>query len=335
VAGLTHSTEGSLNNHLGVPITLTGLSDDHLFAVVEMGMNRFGEIARLAEWARPNAGIITHVGHAHLEGVGSFEGVCRAKAELAGALPPDGFLVLPAGVPALETALDEAGYTAPRLRFAIEGEADLVATDVTSLGPAGVSFRVEGELVRLRLAGVHNVMNALAALLCARELGVTVAESAPALARAAAEPGRMEIVTAGGVALLLDHYNANPESALAALSALRTWPASRRIAVFGDMCELGEYAAEGHRAVGQAAAFVNELYLVGDETAHVAQGAVASGLKEERVRGFTTHRELADALAPALAPGDAVLIKGSRAARMEAISEVLKARLSAAGRAEG
>ncbi len=323
----THSTEGNLNNHLGVPLTLTGLSDDHRFAVVEMGMSHGGEIARLSEWAKPQIGVITHVGHAHLEGVETFEGVCRAKAELAAALPADGFLVLPARVPALETALDETGVTARRLRFATSGEADLVATDLTSLGPAGVSFHVEGSLVRLRLAGLHNVTNALAALLCARELGVPLADAIAAVSRAVTEPGRMEIVTLGGVSLLLDHYNANPESMRAALDALRAWPARRRFAVLGEMRELGPFHEEGHRAVGAAAAFVDGLYLVGEATAHVAQGAAASGLKEERVRGFSTHRELADALASGLSPGDVVLIKGSRAARLEGVAEILRARL--------
>ena len=329
--GMTHATEGNQNNHLGVPLTLTELSDDHLFAVVEMGMNHPGEIAQLASWAKPACGIITHVGHGHLEGVGSYEGVCRAKAELAQSLPEDGFLVIPAGVDELEAALDELGVAARRLRFTTRetGEADLAARDLTSLGAAGVTFRVEDQLVRLRLTGIHNVQNGLAAMLCARELGVSLADSAAALSRAVPKPGRMEVATVGGVVLLLDHYNANPESVRAALEVLRGWPARRRLAVLGEMRELGEYRDEGHRTVGTAAAFVDGLYLVGEATAHVAQGATASGLTEERVRGFSNNAELAEALAREVAVGDVVLLKGSRGAHLEEVERVLRERLAA------
>ena len=329
----THSTEGNQNNHLGVPLTLTELSDDHVFAVVEMGMNHPGEIAQLASWAQPQSGIITHVGHGHLEGVGSFEGVCRAKAELASALPEDGFLVLPAGVDVLERILDETGVSARRLRFAAEvgTPADLVARDLTSLGPAGITFRVEDTLVRLRLSGLHNVENALAAMLCAREMGVPLADSAGALSRAVPKAGRMEVVTIGGVVLLLDHYNANPESMQAALETLRAWPAGRRFAVLGEMRELGAHREEGHRAVGEAAQFVDGLFLVGEATAHVAKGAVASGLREERVRGFASNSELAETLAAELRSGDAVLLKASRGARLEEVERVLRERLRAGG----
>lgn len=325
---LTWATEGNRNNQLGVPATLTGLSDDHRFAIIEMGMNHRGEIARLCEWARPGVGVVTHVGAAHLEGLGSLAEVARAKAELAAALPADGFLVMPAGLPHFEAALDEAGVRARRVTFGVECEADLVARQVAELGPAGISFRVEGlPPVRLRLAGRHNVANALAALACARELGVDPAAAVAALGAAHAPPGRLEVSVKGGVTLLLDHYNANPDSTRAALETLRRWPARRRFAALGEMKELGDYADLGHREVGEAAAFVDGLYLVGEATAHVAEGAKASGLREERVRGFPTAEELAAALAAELAAGDAVLIKGSRAMRMERVAAALVAHL--------
>lgn len=333
--GTTHATEGNQNNQLGVPLTLTELSDDHVFAVVEMGMNHPGEIAELASWAKPSCGIITHVGHGHLEGVGSFEGVCRAKAELAATLPEDGFLVIPAGVEALEAALDDLGVGVRRLRFTTrdDTEADLAARDLTSLGAAGVTFRVEDQLVRLRLTGLHNVQNGLAAMLCARELGVSIPDAAAALSRAVPKPGRMEVVTVRGVVLLLDHYNANPESMRAALHVLQSWPARRRLAVLGEMRELGAYRDEGHRAVGEMAHFVDGLYLVGEATAHVAHGAVASGLKEERVRGFSSNAELAAALAQEVDVGDVILLKGSRGAHLEEVEQALRERLGAS--AEG
>ena len=327
--GNTLATEGNRNNHLGVPLTLTGLSDDHAYAVIEMGMNHRGEIRRLAEWARPNLGVITHVAHAHLEALGSIEEVARAKAELAEALPADGTLVIPAGETVLHAALNQAGVRARRVTFALEGEpADLVATRISDLGPAGVSFQVEGFTpIRLRLPGRHNVKNALAALCVARVLGIDPASAASALGTVDAQSGRMETAVWGGVTLVLDYYNAKPDSMRAALDALQRWPAKRRFAALGEMKELGAFEEQGHREVGEAATFLDGLYLYGEATAHVAEGAKAAGLKEERVRGFASREELTEALAGALQPGDVVLIKGSRSARMEEVADGLRARL--------
>ena len=346
-AGPTHATEGNRNNQLGVPLTLTGLSDDHTYAVIEMGMNHRGEIARLAEWVRPRIAVITHVAAAHLEALGSVDEVARAKVELASSLPADGVLIHPAGEPALDRALAEGDITARRVTFALEGEADLVPTRISDLGPAGVSFQVEGfPPVRLRLSGRHNVKNALAALAVARELGVEPQAAASALGTVDALAGRMETVVSGGVTLILDHYNANPDSVRAALDTLARWPARRRFAALGDMKELGDYEAQGHREVGEAAGHLDGLYLVGEATAHVAEGARAAGLVEERVRDFATREQLVEALALVLAPGDVVLIKGSRSMQMEEVADGLRARLGApsapepatdasAGRGEG
>ncbi|HEV8479815.1 MAG TPA: UDP-N-acetylmuramoyl-tripeptide--D-alanyl-D-alanine ligase [Candidatus Eisenbacteria bacterium] len=327
--GATLATEGNRNNHLGVPLTLTGLSDDHAYAVIEMGMNHRGEIARLAEWARPNLGVITHVAAAHLEALGTIEEVARAKAELAEAVPADGTLVIPAGETVLHAALNEAGVRARRVTFALEGEpADVVATRISDLGPAGVSFQVEGfPPIRLRLPGRHNVKNALAALCVAQVLGIDPANAAQALGTVDAQSGRMETAVWGGVTLVLDYYNANPDSMRAALETLRRWPAKRRFAALGGMKELGDFAERGHYEVGEAAGFLDGLYLYGELTAHVADGAKASGLKDERVRGFSSRDELAQALGDALQPGDVVLIKGSRSSRMEEVAEILRARL--------
>jgi len=148
-----------------------------------------------------------------------------------------------------------------------------------------------------------------------------------ALGQVNALSGRMETAVWGGVTLVLDYYNANPDSMRAALDALQRWPAKRRFAALGEMKELGTFEEQGHFEVGEAAAFLDGLYLYGEATAHVAEGAKAAGLKEERVRGFPTRAELTKVLAMALAPGDVVLIKGSRSSRMEEVAEGLRARL--------
>jgi UDP-N-acetylmuramoyl-tripeptide--D-alanyl-D-alanine ligase len=156
---------------------------------------------------------------------------------------------------------------------------------------------------------------------------VAAAAAVAALEGARAPAGRLEVAVKGGVTLLLDHYNANPDSMRAALETLRRWPARRRLAALGEMRELGDHTEQGHREVGEAAAFVDGLYLVGEATAHVAEGAKASGLREERVRGFSDPDELSAALGAALAGGDVVLVKGSRGARMERVAAALAGHL--------
>src|SRR5262249_54804714 len=149
--------------------------------------------------------------------------------------------------------------------------------------------------IRLRLPGRHNVKNALAALAVARLLGLDPEAVVPALGLVNALSGRMETAVWGGVTLVLDYYNANPDSMRAALDALARWPAKRRFAALGEMKELGAFTEQGHREVGEAAHFLDGLYLFGEATAHVAKGAIAKGLTEERVRGFPTRAELAEA----------------------------------------
>jgi UDP-N-acetylmuramoyl-tripeptide--D-alanyl-D-alanine ligase len=335
-AAPTHATAGNRNNQLGVPVTLTGLSDDHRYAVVEMGMNHRGEIARYCEWARPQVGVITHVGAAHLEGLGSIDEVARAKAELAASLPEDGTLIVPADNEPLRRALAEVGVRARTVSFSLEGPADVVAEAIADLGPAGTSFRVAGyPPVRLRLAGRHQVKNALAALAVARALGVEADAAVAALGRVAPLAGRGEVAVWNGVTVLLDHYNANPDSMRAALETLRRWPARRRYAALGEMREMGVASAAAHREVGVAAAFVDGLFLTGENTAHVAEGALSAGLTDERVRGFPTPESLGEALAAVVRAGDVVLVKGSRGARMEGAADRLRAGLAAAGGGEG
>ena len=313
--GPTHRTSGSLNNHWGVPLTLMGLVPGHRAAVVEMGMNHAGEIAALAELAAPNAAVITNVGSAHLENLGTIEAIAREKASLAHALPRNGVAFAGADSPALLDAL--AGAPCRIVTYGFASIADVWPRDYASLGPAGSRFEVEGfPPVRLPLVGRHQVMNALAALAVAREFRCDPAAVVAALASVAPGSGRMEVRTIRGATLLVDCYNANPESTRAALETLYAWPeAERRIAVLGDMLELGPRSRELHQVTG-AAIRGAESWSVGAFASDYAAGAASAGIEH---RTFSTKPDLARELYPQLAPGVVVLLKGSRGAALEDI----------------
>ncbi|MBX3026511.1 UDP-N-acetylmuramoyl-tripeptide--D-alanyl-D-alanine ligase [bacterium] len=311
--GRVLKTHGNENNLIGVPLTLVRLTGDEAAAVIEMGMNAFGEIARLTEIAVPDVGVITNVGPAHLEGVGSVDGVARAKGELFAGMPAAG---------AIAVNMDDARVAAAAARFAgrrrIEfGSGRLVRAEaIDDADLAGCAFTLcIGDArapVRLRAAGRHNVQNALAAAAAAHALGLDAAVIAAGLA--AAEPPRMRmqvVPLANGVTVINDAYNANPGSTAAALDAVGRLP-GRAIAALGEMRELGPRSAELHAAVGAhaVAAGVAWVLAVGPGAEPIAEGA--------RRAGGALVDVCADAAAAAALigarwqPGDTVLVKGSR-----------------------
>ncbi|HET7226828.1 MAG TPA: UDP-N-acetylmuramoyl-tripeptide--D-alanyl-D-alanine ligase [Candidatus Eisenbacteria bacterium] len=316
----TLKTEGNLNNQWGVPLTLLRLRPEHRAAVVEMGTSRPGEIAFLAAMATPTAAIITNAGRAHLEALGSVAAVAREKAALGFALPPGAPLFAGADSPELLQAL--SGVRARVITYGFAEHAQVRPRALEDLGPRGTRFEVDGfPPVTLRLIGRHQVSNALAAMALARELDLDRAAVVRALEQVAPTRGRMEVAAAGGATLLLDFYNANPDSTRAALDTLARWPARRRIAVLGEMKELGEASADLHRQTG-AAVRDAELWAVGDsaDVAALAQGARGAGAP---VRAFPDVAAARAALAAELAPGLAVLVKASRGAALERVVEGL------------
>jgi len=321
--GPTLRTSGNLNNHWGVPLTLMELGSAHRAAVVEMGMNHEGEIAVLAALAAPTAAVITNVGSAHLEHFGTIEAIAREKASLAHALPHSGVVFAGADSPALLDAL--AGAPCRIVTYGFDSIADVWPRAYESLGPAGSRFEVEGfPPVRLPLVGRHQVMNALAALAVAREFRCDPADAVAALERVSPDSGRMELRTVRGAMLLVDCYNANPESTRAALETLAAWPdATRRIAVLGDMLELGPAARELHHAAGTAVRHA-ELWSVGVFAADYAAGAMETPKAGVTARTFDTKLELARDLFGQLAPGVVVLLKGSRGAALEDVLSELE-----------
>jgi UDP-N-acetylmuramoyl-tripeptide--D-alanyl-D-alanine ligase len=331
----TGKTEGNLNNQLGVPVTLTRLAERERYAVVEIGMNHPGEVRALSALARPTAAVITNIAPEHLEGLGTLEAVARAEAEVAEALPAGAPLVLPAGEAALDAAV--RALEVKRVTFGVGVAADCVGESIESLGEAGMRFRVAGfPPLEVPVPGRHSVNNALAAIACARALGMTPDECARGLARTAPPAGRMQVARAGGVTLLLDHYNANPGSMAAGLDTLEAWPgAKRRWAALGDMLELGDAAASYHAALGRRLGRIDGAYLWGELMANAERAARDAGLPAERVRRFATRDELGKALARLVQPGDVVLVKGSRGSAMEEVVAALEASLGAAPSAAG
>ena len=329
VRGPVLKNAGNLNNEIGLPLTLMGLDETHWAAVLEMGMSGFGEIARLAKIAEPQVGVITNIGPGHLETLGSMEGVARAKGELIEVLPRDGKAVLNLDDPYLKGLLVKNKSRA--VTFGLRPGAMVTAGDIKETAH-GVSFRlaVPGGVaaISLPVMGTHNVYNALAAAAAALTAGLTVKEIKQGLEAFSPVKMRMEVLDIGGVRVINDAYNANPASMAASLNAFASVKEGRRIAVLGDMLELGPSASKAHFDVGRLAGAEGMalLVLMGEHAAETAKGALESGMDEADVVVADGPEAAAEALSERLRKGDHVLVKGSRGMRMERVIELLKTR---------
>ena len=326
----TVRSPGSFNNQIGVPLTLFAIEPTTRAAVVEIGTNAPGEIAQLTAVARPDVGIVTCVAPAHLEGLGSLEGVAREKASLPAGLPEDGLCILN-GDDAACRAMAE--FTRAKVQFtSVSRTADWFATDVR-FHALGTTFLLQGQRpVTLPRLGTHNVYNALAVIAAASHLGVAEEDVLQALAAVPSAARRLEPKNAAGVLIFDDTYNMNPQSARAALQALAGLSGpGRRIAVFGEMLELGAQSELLHRDLGAEVARTKQdlLVCVGDGAAPIADGAVAAGMAARLV-----HRvpDVAAALAlckHVLQPGDRLLCKASRRVALDRLVDRLVAELAA------
>ena len=329
-------TEGNLNNLIGLPLTLLRLTGRERWAVLELGMSAFGEIDRLAEIAAPDLGIITNAFPAHLETLGSVEGVARAKGELFLRLKPGGWAVYNVDDPLVSKCLTPAFVN--RLTFGLRG-AEVSSASIKTLGKKGESFTLrlpnEEQPVVLSAFGRHNVYNALAAAAAAHALGVSAELIRLGLEEFTPYDKRFQLEELSGVVLIDDSYNANPASMAAALETLReVREEGRAAAVLGDMLELGAGTEAAHTDLGRLAAdCVERLYLLGDLGKQVAQGAVAAGFAPEGILVAGDHAEIARDLLAWVQPGDCVLVKGSRGMRMELVAQAMRAAL--AGSAQG
>src|SRR6266403_1145579 len=315
-------TEGNFNNHVGLPRTIMEAISEDEVAVWEIGMNHPGEIAALSKIAAPDAAIITNIGVAHIEFMGSREAIAAEKGALAEAIETQGTVILNADDPFSEGI---AARTRAKVVSAGTREGAVRAIEIRQSAEGSEFTIVEGAhrcRAQLLVAGTHMVQNALLAVAAGRAFGLSIEECAAGLAAAPLTKARLQIKEIGGVQFLDDSYNANPDSMKAALRTLVELDAEgKRIAVLGEMRELGAESERGHREIGEAAATlgVNQLITIGDAAELIAEGARTAGL--DKVSSARSTSEAAKLLSEMAEPGDLVLIKGSRAARTEEVIE--------------
>jgi UDP-N-acetylmuramoyl-tripeptide--D-alanyl-D-alanine ligase len=320
-------SEGNLNNLYGLPLSLLKLAEEEV-AVLEMGMSARGEIARLTEIARPDVGVLTNVAEVHLEFFSSIEAIADAKGELFSGLEPGAVAVVNADDPLV---LEQARrFTGRKIRFGIESDADVRATAIRATS-SGLRFRAlyRGEDVEIEtvLRGRHNVGNLLAGLAAASALEVPFAEAARALEALRPASHRGERVDLGrGFVIVDETYNSSPRALRAALGALSEEEGRRRVAVVGDMRELGDSGPSLHREVGRfAAGLPLGLFIgVGPLAAHILEGAREAGAPPSRLRSVASAEEAGRLLLDELREGDVVLLKASRGIGLERAIEILR-----------
>ncbi len=309
-------TEGNLNNHVGLPVSILRLDDNARAAALEMGMNHAGEIRALASIAAPTIGVVTNVGRAHLEFFDSVDQVALAKRELIESLPPEGAAVLNADD--ARVAAFANGFSGRVVTFGFS-ESAAVRADRVELLPDGARFRCGGADFETSLLGRHGISNLLAAIAVARLFGIDAGDLRGAVASFSVEGMRGRRIETGGITIWNDCYNANPEAMRSMLEALRDAPATRRIAVLGEMLELGRWAEDLHRETGRYAASCDLSVLVGIRGAarHIVDTARRCGFPGDAAYFFEEPEQAGDLIGKVAQPGDVILFKGSRGTRVE------------------
>ena len=319
----------NFNNHIGLPLSLLELDQRHEFAVLELGASAVGEIAMLAEIARPEVGVITGIGLAHVEGFGSPERILLGKGELLEALPVTGFAILPSDDPLARGMADRANCP---VLFVGESAGDHVQASNVRVANQRLTFDVDHFEYEVPVTGRHFLRAALTALAIAREIGSSPTQIADGLANFQVAPGRCQVHQIGPWTVIDDTYNANPASMRAACETLRYWHgANKRLLITGDMRELGTHAEQEHVDLGRVAAesHLDGLLVFGDHAEHVVRGALDAGLHPSRLAQCDHFEILLTVLDCVLEPDDILLVKGSRSTRMERVIDWLR------GKAEG
>ncbi len=318
------------NNHLGVPLSLFELEPNHDYAVLEVAASRPGEIDTLARLVRPEIGVITRLGEAHLGGFGDPEALVNSKLELLRHLPAHGWAVLSGDDERLRRAADCQGINVVWVGRSLD--CDLVATGVQSQN-GRLHFMADGRAFDVPVWGRHHLVSALAAIAVGKIFGIAPSEIAAGLAGFEPPPQRCEISHVGETTIINDTYNASPTAMRAALELLRNFQApGRRVVVCGDMRELGEYSDEFHRRLGDEVVTLcgaDLLVACGQHAQDVADGARQAGMSPTRVMACRSPQETLFLLDQALAPGDVVLVKGSRALAMERLVTAIEERVAA------
>lgn len=326
----TLKNEGNLNNEIGVPLTLFRLDSSYEAAVIEMGMSGFGEISRITAAVKPSIAIITNIGVSHIEKLGSREGILKAKLEITESMKESAPLILNGDDDLLTTLQDNPH---PIIYFGIENpECNTKALDI-EIGSTSTAFTAKfgggSERVDLPLAGRHNIYDALAAISVGIVMGISAEDAAHSLTGYVPSGMRQKVTYKAGLTVIEDCYNASPASQKAALDVLQNTAAARRIAVLGDMKELGPISKEAHAEVGRAAAEkgVDILLTYGEDSALTARAGSENGIAD--CRHFTDKEALIKTVIALAKEGDALLFKASRAMKLEDVIHALYEALDA------
>ena len=318
--GEIQKTSGNFNNEMGVPITLLGINENHKAAVVEIGMRGLGQIESLSKIVKPNIGIVTNVGETHIELLGSIENIAKAKSELVEAIHEGGIVILNADDSNVIKMKSKVKSGVKIITFGIDNDADIKAEKITS-DSATTKFFVNDFEFEIPMLGRHNVLNALAAICAGIAVNLTFEKIRDGLKNLNKTKMRFEIEERNGLKIINDAYNASPASMRAALQTTAQIAEGRKIAVLGDMLELGEISEKAHRQVGEEV-FKNNfdiLITYGQLGKLIAEGAV--GVK--KIFTSDTHEEAANYLKKILQSGDTILFKGSRGMQMEKIINLI------------
>ncbi len=326
-SGNVLKNEGNLNNHIGLPLSLLRLREDHTAAVLEMGIGGLGEMALLCDIACPTLGLITNIGSAHLEGLGSLEGVALEKGVLFEHVAEEGLAVINRDDPYLSSWENRLPKT---WTFGLDSDTDVTAREIVQTdGKTSFTLcrnRTDDEVsgVSLALPGLHQVQNGLAAAAVASALGVGLQEISEGLQQSKPLPQRTEIMKKNGVTILFDAYNANPDSMCAALDLLANMPSrGSRIALLGEMLELGSSTKAAHFEIGRKAALlgVDRLIAVGPSAEETAEGAQSGGMPMAAIVVACDMAEVSESLANLVTAGDILLMKASRGMHLEQLLE--------------
>lgn len=324
----TLKTQGNLNNEVGMPKTLLELESSYQAAVIEMGMSHKGEISRMSMCCKPDVCIITNIGVSHIENLGSQENILKAKLEILDGANWQAPLILNRDDKYLAKA-EIYGERKVYYYSMSKKDSDVYASCVSG-DDKGVSFKINYNgnkyPARINCPGEHNVRNALAAFCAGAALGIAPADIIKGINSYLPEGMRQNIVEKNGVKFILDCYNAAPDSMKAALSILaKTQTQGEKYCVLGDMMELGKNSPKYHKIVGEYVvnSHADELLCYGENSVYYGEGAKEKGFPEEKIRNFNSAQELADYLKTAVKAGDAVLLKGSRAMKLEEVYEAI------------
>lgn len=322
----TLKTQGNFNNEIGVPITVLSQEKDHEAAVIEMGMSAFGEIERLASIVRPDIAVITNIGMSHIENLGSREGIFKAKMEVTKLFDEKNVLIVNGDDDYLST-LENDTYRI--VFYGINNDKNSVyAEDIQNFGVKGIRFTacVDGEKyqIEVNVAGEHNIYNALAAICVGRELKIPMEKIIEGIRGFKLTKMRMSVSEINGMTVINDCYNASPDSVNAALRVLKSMKSRRRVAVLGDILEMGDYAKDAHYDLGKSVVDcgADMLIAVGSNAKYMAQGAKDS--KMQNVIWFENTDEANEHVSGILEKGDAVLIKASRGMHFENILKTIE-----------